>query len=96
MIYNFYKVTEPARVLMIAKTPEAAMKEYQEEVSDTVEGVVIEELSQMDFISQLVQMTAEETPLVKYGLKQAARDIQLSMVCLEKYGKEAIIAFKKC
>lgn len=96
MSYNFYKVTEPERVLMIAKTAEAALKEYQEEVSDTVEGAAVEELSQLDFIVQLIQMTAERTSLTKYGLKEVTLDIQKSISCLKKSGKEAIIVFKEC
>lgn len=89
MIYKFYRFTEPYDTFLIATEPEAAVKEYQKEVSGSVEDVSFEEISQFDFLDQLTQMTTES------GLNHAALDILKAVSCLIDSGKEAIIVFKK-
>lgn len=91
MMYNYYKFEEPCLALLIAKSPEAALLEYQEEIADIQEGVSFEEVSQEDCLEILAQQTTDEMPTIECGLTKAAFDIQESLFCLVDSGREAII-----
>jgi hypothetical protein len=91
MSYNYYEFTEPLFSLLIAKSAEAALHEYEEEIADIQGGVSFEEISQEDCLEKLAQSTTEEMPTIEYGLTKAALDIQESLFCLAEIGREAII-----
>lgn len=67
--------------MLIAKSPEAALLEYQEELADIQEGVSFEEISQEDCLEKLAQQTTDAMPTIEYGLTKAALDIQESLFC---------------
>lgn len=93
MRYDYYQFEEPCFALLIAKSSEAALLEYREEIADIQKGVSFEEISQEDCLEILAQQTTEAMPTIEYGLTQAALDIQESLFCLAETGSEAIILY---
>ncbi|WP_321386438.1 hypothetical protein [uncultured Enterococcus sp.] len=91
MSYNYYEFIEPHYTLLIAKSPEAALHEYEEEIAGIQGGVSFEEISQEDCLEKLAQLTTEEMPTIEYGLSRSVLDIQESLFCLAETGRAAII-----